>query len=157
MPLVNTGYQGELPAKILRMLTEAAIHWLSVGLPITEMKIVCHPDENTEELATVFSEVKAIHGLLSREVPQSPRFDVFVSYSHDNAGEVSYIERELRKAKEDIQLFIDHHELNSGTAWQQEIFESLDDCQKVLAVYSPAYLESKVCKEGIQYRILPQS
>ena len=34
-----------------------------------------------------------------------------------------------------------------AAAWQQRIFMLLDACQKMVAVYSPAYVESKVCQE----------
>ena len=34
-----------------------------------------------------------------------------------------------------------------GAAWQQRLFEALDDCRKVIALLSPGYLSSKVCKE----------
>ena len=32
-------------------------------------------------------------------------------------------------------------------AWQPEIFENLDRCRKVVAMFSPQYLKSKMCKE----------
>lgn len=35
----------------------------------------------------------------------------------------------------------------TSTSGQQEIYEALDDCNKVMALYSPGYLMSKVCKE----------
>ena len=42
---------------------------------------------------------------------------------------------------------MDRIELEPGAAWQQHLFEALDDCQKVVSVFSPPYLASKVCKE----------
>ena len=51
------------------------------------------------------------------------------------------------EAKPDLRLFIDRKDLNPGAVWQQEIYESLDDCRKVIALLTPAYLGSKVCLE----------
>lgn len=42
---------------------------------------------------------------------------------------------------------MDRKELDVGSAWQPEIFESIDRCRKVVAMLSPDYLGSKVCKE----------
>jgi hypothetical protein len=44
-------------------------------------------------------------------------------------------------------LFVDRHRLNPGSSWQHEIFDALDVSNRVLALYSPAYVQSKVCKE----------
>jgi hypothetical protein len=49
--------------------------------------------------------------------------------------------------KPDIRLFFDQRELNAGAAWQYELYEALDDCRKVVTLYSPTYLSSKVCRE----------
>jgi hypothetical protein len=38
-------------------------------------------------------------------------------------------------------------EIKSGHAWQDEIDRALENCRKVIAVYSSSYLQSKVCLE----------
>ena len=72
-------------------------------------------------------------------------FDLFVSYAHADALEVSYFEELLHARHPELRLFIDRKEMSAGAAWQREIFESLDDCRKVIVFYSPSYLKSKVC------------
>ncbi len=57
------------------------------------------------------------------------------------------IVRELKKLNPDLKLFLDRIELNPGTAWQQRIYEALEECRKIIAVFSPAYLVSNICKE----------
>lgn len=71
----------------------------------------------------------------------------FISYSHQNKDAVDFMVAELKRLRPEIRIFLDRHELNAGAAWQQKIFEALDDCKGVVAVYSPPYLQSKVCKE----------
>ena len=46
-----------------------------------------------------------------------------------------------------MRIFVDRNELDIGSAWQPAIFETLDHCRKVVAMLSPQYLASKVCKE----------
>jgi hypothetical protein len=46
-----------------------------------------------------------------------------------------------------VRIFVDRKEINIGSAWQPEIFENLDKCRKVVALLSPDYLSSKMCKE----------
>ena len=54
---------------------------------------------------------------------------------------------EFRRRKPDVRVFLDRQDIDAGRGWQQVIFEALDDCRMVVAVYSPPYLLSKVCKE----------
>jgi len=46
-----------------------------------------------------------------------------------------------------LRIFVDRLELRTGAAWQQHIFDSLEESRKVICVFSPEYLASKVCKE----------
>ena len=54
---------------------------------------------------------------------------------------------ELTRERPKLRIFLDRAELNTGCAWQQKIFDALDDCRKVITMYSSAYLTSKVCRE----------
>ncbi len=74
-------------------------------------------------------------------------YDVFISYSRASASASRLMERALRERKPSIRIFLDRNELDVGCAWQPAIFESLDRCRKVVAMLSPDYLVSKVCKE----------
>ncbi len=74
-------------------------------------------------------------------------YDVFISYSRRNAADIEFFARELQAQSPGISIFLDRKELNVGSAWQQELYEALDDCRKVVTFYSPDYLASKVCKE----------
>ncbi len=146
-PLVGTGYQGSDPLAMLQLLVDAAAHWMSVGMPITSFKIGIHPERDSESLRSAFDDLKTKYSTLATPQQDQYRYDVFVSYSHVNLAEANWFETELRKKRPEIRLFIDRKELNTGVSWQQEIFEALDDCRKVVALLSPTYLASKVCLE----------
>jgi len=81
------------------------------------------------------------------ETPAEPEYDVFISYSRKNAHDSEMLEKALRQHRPEIRIFVDRKNLDVGSAWQIEIFESLDKCRKIVAMLSPEYIASKVCKE----------
>ena len=147
MPLVASGDQHVPTEAILPPLLEAAAHWLALGLPIDRLKIVERSEGKARDLAERFAAFKHELHTVPRQSRQRYAYDVFVSYSHENHEAVDFLVAELKQRKPDIRIFVDRHDINIGHSWQQTIFESLDDCQTVVVLYSPAYLQSKVCKE----------
>jgi hypothetical protein len=148
LPLVAAGDQGYTVAEILRPLLDAALHWLEHGLPLDRVKIVAYAKPQADQAASIFEQHKTEYEGASA-LPAKGRgdYDVFISYSRTNAPESRVMEQALRKSKPDIRIFLDRNELDVGCAWQPSIFESLDRCRKVVAMLSPDYLASKVCKE----------
>ena len=147
MPLVATGNQNVPLVDMLEPLLDAAAHWLALGLPVKTLKIVEIDPLKAAELKGAFAVLKrAYTGSVIKKKHQF-KYDVFISYSHDDTQEVKTLTDELKKLRPDLNIFLDSSELKTGMAWQQELYENLDDCRKVIAVYSPTYLTSKVCKE----------
>jgi hypothetical protein len=72
-------------------------------------------------------------------------YDVFISYSRQNEAAAQHLYQCLARAK--LRVFIDRMEIVIGAAWQQKIFDALDSCNITAVLYSPAFLESKMCKE----------
>ena len=132
---------------MLEPLLEAATRWLALGLPIDRLKIVEHSEARAAELARGFADFKSRLPSVSREPRRRFAYDIFISYSHQNTTEVDFMVDELKQLKPDVRIFLDRQDINVGHSWQQSIFEAMDDCQAVVAVYSPPYLQSKVCKE----------
>jgi hypothetical protein len=122
-----------VPGESLNQLVESAVHWISSGLPIDCLKIVCLPNQEVDELSKLFSELKTRYTSITPQKKNQFSYDFFISYSHKDTREVD--------------MFIDKKNLNPGSAWQQEIYEAIDDCRKVATFYSPTYLDSKVCIE----------
>lgn len=148
LPLVAAGDQGYAVTEILSPLLDAALHWLEQGLPLDRMKIVAYTKDRADEAASTFERHKAKYQQAGMpRVNARADFDVFISYSRANVSESRVMEHALRTRKPDIRIFLDRNELDIGSAWQPAIFESLDRCRKVVAMLSPDYLASKVCKE----------
>jgi hypothetical protein len=73
------------------------------------------------------------------------RFDAFISYAREDGDAAMVIANSLKSAR--LRVYLDELELDHGTAWQQHIFDALDVTKRVVAVYSPDYVQSKVCQE----------
>lgn len=147
IPLVATGDQRVPLLDILESLLDAAAHWLALGIPVENLKIVEYSQLKAAELKGAFSVLKRNY-LGSFAKPSSKfKYDLFISYSHLNMDEVMFLAEELHRQRPNLRIFLDRKNLNTGVSWQQELYDALDDCRKVVAVYSPTYLSSKVCKE----------
>ncbi len=147
MPLVATGQQGVPLADMISPLIDAAVHWLSLGLSVDTIKIVQFSELKAAELKGAFSILKRLLANAHKDWTPGFKYDLFISYSHADSEKVLAIVAKINELRPDLKIFLDREELNTGTAWQQDLFEALDDCDKVVAVYSPTYLASKVCKE----------
>jgi hypothetical protein len=156
MPLVATGKQRVSVTTMLDSLIDAAYHWLAMGLPVKTIKIVEFNEAKAQELKGAFGRLKSKYIAPAPMVePEKPfKYDYFISYSHQNTDEVMMLHDEMLALKPDLKIFLDRTHLNTGSAWQQELYEALDECRKVIVVYSPTYLTSKVCKEEFNIALL---
>ena len=146
-PLVATGYQGEDPRIMLKMLVEAAVSWMRLGWPLKCFKIVCLPGPSYDSITAIFQDLK---NALSREQTKQThayKYDAFISYAHNDLADVRQFESALTRNLPDVRLYVDRKDLNPGSAWQQEIYESLDNCRRIVTFLTPSYLDSKVCLE----------
>jgi hypothetical protein len=146
-PLVATGHQKVPIVDIFEPLFNALGRWLEMGLAVETLKIVEVSELKAAEIKGAFSVLKRQFVKTQQERSSEHTYDIFISYSHTNSDEVFAIVNELQALRPGLRIFLDRKELNTGSAWQQELYEALDDCDKVVAVYSPTYLTSKVCKE----------
>ena len=134
--------------EMLPPLLDAAVHWMSIGLPLARLKLVTQSSEQAARLAKLFAAEKGKYGDLAVSPTQHGfRFDVFVSYSRKDLDKAALLVEELKRLRPRLRVFFDQLELNPGAAWQQEIYEALDACRRFVPLFSPAYLDSKVCKE----------
>lgn len=147
MPIVAAGDQRWPVAAMLRPLLDAAIHWMRGGLPLDTLKIVAHGDTQVREATEVFALARSAAAADTAAAQTDEDFDVFLSYAREDSALVDDLAQRLRHKAPAIRIFLDRKNINVGTAWQPEIFESLDRCRKVVALFSPDYLASKVCKE----------
>jgi hypothetical protein len=159
MPIVASGFQEESVLGMLEAIVKAAIHWLSHGLSLECIKIVVRVAFDTadeEEYGTAFARAKQTAFASEQATGDADphRYDVFVSYAHDDWCEVQLLIEEMHKRRPALRVFLDRLELQPGMPWQQHLFDALDDCRKVVSLLSPPYLASKVCKEEFNIALL---
>jgi len=151
MPILTSGDQQNPSALMLAALVNASLHWLSSGLPVDTIKIVIYAEGEAESLRRQFALLTAapFPTVRAPEATHAERevYDFFVSYAHDDRAEVDALVEALKGARPSIRVFQDKLELKPGEAWQEELDRALEFCRKVIAVYTPSYLESKMCME----------
>ncbi|CAN5330626.1 hypothetical protein BH10PSE6_BH10PSE6_46360 [soil metagenome] len=77
----------------------------------------------------------------------APLYDVFISYSRKDEEAAKHLHKCLTEPPHALKVFIDKQAIDIGAAWQQEIFDALENCRSTAVLYSPDFLQSKVCKE----------
>jgi len=149
--VLAAGRQGWRVDQVLPPLLDAAVHWMSLGLPLTRLEVIEKDPARAEALGTTFASLKpkydAVPTVVSSSATEPFAYDVFISYARANEAHATALVAELKAQRPDIRIFVDQQELNPGAAWQQSLFEALDACRKVITLYSPEYVASKVCKE----------
>ena len=147
-------------AEILSLLVETAYAWMSNGMMISEFKVVIFEQNIIEEMLSQFIILKQRLFLQeesekrSGKSPKTHEYDVFISYSHKNSREAQLIYDTLMEINNSLRIFVDKLELQTGKSWQQKIFTALEQSEKILALLSPHYLESKVCIEEFDIALL---
>lgn len=145
MPILATGDQDLLVEDMFLPLFDAAFKWLSHGIPIQTIKFVEISNYKLFHLKNMFAELKKKYSAHTSEIVKN--YDYFISYSTKNAFEVDHFVNQIKMLKPDSKIFQDKLTLQPGSSWQEEIYVSIEKCKNVLVFYSPAYLESKICKE----------
>ena len=147
MPVVASGEQQWLGEDMLLYILRAAVHWLSQGLPLKCLKIVECVPEKVERLRTIFGNAEFRKLPVTAQEQVDIRYDAFISYSRKDREHAHILAGALRDYDRHARIFVDELVLNPGESWQQTIYDTLDASARIIALISPDYLQSKVCKE----------
>ncbi|XP_074651161.1 uncharacterized protein LOC141905942 [Tubulanus polymorphus] len=158
-PILASGDQNCDINVMLTSMVVAACNWITAGLPLVCLKIVVF----TREQFTCESDIKSsyLNGLIDvfnkqklkwesrktkwKEV--SIQYDVFLSYSREDQDYVEMIRKQLLLEKPGLRINTEKHELDLEQAWQQEIYDTMIVCLRVLPVLTQNYLTSLECVE----------
>ena len=144
MPLPATGNQMYTVAEILPPLLKSAVEWLKIGLPLRTVKIYVR-DHQAAAAQQILEAMSAELQCRPELKPAVRSYDAFISYAHTDREAAIAITGHLESAG--LRVFVDELHLDTGVAWQQEIFRVLDQAHAIIALYSPDYVKSKVCQE----------
>lgn len=165
MPLLASGSQRQPDDLMLRAMVDAATHWIAAGLTLDRLDIVLRADKDAtavDRLRAVFAAARPVAESLNEspaETPRGPRaassgYDLFISYSHQDGEVIAALRDEIGRLAPDLRVFLDSSSLSGGASWQQRIYAALEASERVLCLYSPGYLSSKVCMEELHLAIL---
>jgi hypothetical protein len=144
MPILAAGDQGYTVENMLEPLLEAAVTWMRTGMPLSLLKIVA-TEQTAERAKAVFGASKKTHESGTPLTARRLDFDVFLSYAREDSEPADVLASTFKALS--LKVFLDRLQLAEGSAWQPRIFEAIDRCRRLIALYSPAYVQSKVCQE----------
>jgi hypothetical protein len=147
MPLVACGNQNVPVAEMITPLVDAAVNWMSRDFPLRCLKVVEHTESRAGELKAEFGRIKKQYSFSLPDRMSESQYDVFVSYSREDVDRAQSVISELRRLRSGIRVFYDLMTIKPGHAWQQVIYEAIENCRHFVSLFSPAYLNSKVCLE----------
>lgn len=144
-PLLATGDQRFPVSLVLPPLLEAAAHWMSIGLPLEVLRIVASSDRKANEARMYFTQFRNRLRLPSRLGDRSHEYEIFISYARRESDPAVLLAETLRERG--ARVFVDRQAIDVGASWQHHIFSAIDQCKRVVCLYSPSYVTSKVCQE----------
>lgn len=143
MPIVASGDMGNPVTRMLPPLLDAAVHWMGAGLPVSLLRIFVRnrKDANLPELE--FKRTRSRLAPLTKSY--KPDFEVFISYSSENEKTGNKIAAQLKK--QGLSVFFGPRSIETGSPWPQQLFNAINTCHRMVALYTPAYLQSKCCQD----------
>lgn len=148
IPLVATGARGEPVSEVIAATLDAAAHWMALGMPLKQIKLVEQSSAKAVEMRRIFERLKGNYPTSLPAPRPSYDFDLLISYSLKDGSETAQaIAAELQRQRPELRIVLDRLDLNPDTPWQQTLYERIHTCHKVIALYSPMYMRSKVCQE----------
>jgi hypothetical protein len=130
--------------EVLPLLLETSVEWLNIGMPIEAIQLYGCNAANLTEAQRMFAERRAAFAATSLQA-NAPRWHAFISYAREDSEAALSVAGHLKERG--FNVFVDQLELEHGAAWQQEIFDVLDNARLTVSIYSPDYVRSKVCLE----------
>lgn len=148
MPLVSCGQVGERVGTMFTALMNAAVQWMALpDFPLERLQIAVYRPGDATELRHEFLPLSDHFRPAPPEPPPVNNYDLFISYSRKNDRQARLVIDELKRLCAGVRIFFDQMSLQAGTSFQQEIYEAVESCRTFVALYSPEYLQSKVCLE----------
>src|SRR5712691_13255152 len=81
-------------------------------------------------------------------MPEEP-VSIFISYSRTDSEFVDRLEADLQARN--FRTWVDRHKLEGGQIWLDEIEKSIEQCQVLLVVLSPASVTSQYVRMEYRY------
>jgi hypothetical protein len=135
MPLLATGNIGCSIQEMIRPLLDAPLRWMRAGFPLRTVRIACFSADAAEIARREFQQFKS----------NFSRWDVFISYCHEDSVAVDLFCQALREARPELAIFRDRNVLQAGDALYERLANEIRCSSFFVPFYSPDYLKSNAC------------
>ena len=149
MPVLAAGDQGSHSSEMLSSILDAASHWLARGLAISELMIVERTPERVAALARTMADFKRKLVVANIKPSQSAKYDVFLSFSRNDAKAADFVRAELEKREDTKNVFDFRIAIEKGRSWQEELDRAISSSRCIVSIMSPSYFSSPECKEEL--------
>ncbi|XP_033734725.1 uncharacterized protein LOC117323550 [Pecten maximus] len=149
-PLLATGHQNKSPEHVLSIMVHCAAQWIMAGLPLKCFKIVIYgsPDK---DMIDIFSKIKTKYTKLSKKRMEKSMnqqiFDIFIMFQDKDKAWCRKIEKTLKEKKADIKICADVQKFDEDEVWQDQIFQKMSSCMKIIVLLTPMFVSSPECLE----------
>jgi len=135
MPMLGAGQIGCTVEEMLPALVETPIRWMNAGFPLRCIRLCAYRRDDVQDARKVFAAIKARYH----------RFDLFVSYCHDDRVAVEAFLAVLGGGEPAPTFFRDQSHLAVGDRHWEEIGQSIRAAAFFVPFLSPSYLRSPAC------------
>lgn len=81
------------------------------------------------------------------KISDSPKYDYFVSYRHQDSNFVNEVIDQIRIKQPKSSFFVDGQALEGGVFWKPQLITGLYESQKALCFISDSYVSSVECMD----------
>lgn len=148
IPLAATGDRGEPVSEVIAAILDAATHWMALGMPLKQIKLVEQSSAKAVEMRRIFERLKTTYSPSTLTSGASSDCDLLISHSpRDSSEQAQAVAAEFQRQRPELRISLDRLDLNAGRAWQQAMYDTISGCRWVIPLYSPMYMRSKACQE----------
>jgi len=149
LPVLAAGDQASPSGEMLSSILDAASRWLARGLAVRELMIVERTPERVAVLARTMADFKRKLDLSNIKPSQSTKYDVFLSFSRNDAKAADFAKAELEKREDTKKVFDFRIAIEKGKSWQEELDKAISSSRCIVSIMSPSYFSSPECKEEL--------
>jgi hypothetical protein len=149
MPVLAAGDQESPSGEMLSSILDAASRWLARGLAISELMIVERAPDRVPALARTMADFKRKMAVSNINPSHSAKYDVFLSFSRNDAKAADFVRAELEKREDTKKVFDFRIAIEKGKSWQEELDRAIGSSRCIVSIMSPSYFSSPECKEEL--------
>ncbi|KAL3872816.1 hypothetical protein ACJMK2_036015 [Sinanodonta woodiana] len=138
---------GYSKVKMLQTMVNGAASWMEGGLPLRCLKIVIYDNINLDVNKEFERLKKQWEARSTRKRKTSMTYDVYLCFDVGDQHWVSHIAKCLQNSREGLRVFASHQAFDKEKVWQDDIFTVMTSCKRVIAVFTPSFLENPECLE----------